>query len=95
MLKNSCTRHICEPYICGFYLFKRDNVDAERLEELKMKIALLQSKGAFVKLAVGGQQWGNTFVKAKVWYQFSVLFLLIFLKTICSCMGYSFILSYF
>jgi hypothetical protein len=62
----SCRYSHCDPYVCGLHLFQKDGIDAERFEDLKQKISAIQAKGAFVKLAVGGQQWGNTVVRVKV-----------------------------
>ena len=62
----SCYHSRCEPYVCGLNLFQRNGIDAGRFQELKEKIAGLQSQGAFVKLAVGGQQFGNTIPNYKV-----------------------------
>ena len=56
----------CNPYICGLHIFQKDGIDSENFENLKQKILILQSKGAFVKLAMGGQEWGNTIIKIKV-----------------------------
>ena len=55
------------PYICGLHIFqKSDNSGLERLNRLKNSIKELQSKGVLVKLAIGGDEWGNTFVTTKV-----------------------------
>ena len=56
----------CSPYVCGLNLFAKDDLDAERFLDLKKKINLLQTKGAFVKLAAGGQDYGNTYTIYKV-----------------------------
>jgi len=56
----------CNPYICGLHIFQKDGIDSENFEDLKQKILVLQSQGAFVKLAMGGQEWGNTIIAIKV-----------------------------
>ncbi len=56
----------CNPYICGLHIFQKDGIDSENFEDLKQKISVLQSQGAFVKLAMGGQEWGNTIIAIKV-----------------------------
>jgi hypothetical protein len=43
-----------------------DGSDEARYEKLKTDIKGLQSKGVLVKMAYGGQEWGNTFVPTKV-----------------------------
>ena len=44
---------------------KFDNSDMERLNQLKSDIKALQARGILVKLAYGGEEWGNT----RVWHK--------------------------
>ena len=45
---------------------KADNSDDIRLEQFKSDIKDLQSKGVIVKLAYGGEEWGNSDISNKV-----------------------------
>ena len=45
---------------------KADNSDDVRLEQFKSDIKELQSKGVIVKLAYGGEEWGNSDISSKV-----------------------------
>ena len=45
---------------------KEDNSDETRLEQLKDDIKELQSKGVLVKLAYGGEEWGNSRADSQV-----------------------------
>ena len=45
---------------------KADNSDDVRLEQFKSDIKDLQSKGVIVKLAYGGEEWGNSDITNKV-----------------------------
>jgi len=62
----SCRFSPCNPYVCGLHFFTNNGDDSERFEDLKQKISVLRNKGAFVKLSVGGQEWGNTVLSIKV-----------------------------
>ncbi len=51
----------CQPFICGLHLFGSEGLGGEeRLAKLKEDIAALKAKGTIVKLAFGGEEWGNT-----------------------------------
>ena len=57
----------CQYLICGLHLYvKEDNSDETRLEQLKYDIKELQSKGVLVKLAYGGEEWGNSRADSQV-----------------------------
>ncbi len=45
--------------VCGLHLFAREGMDDERIQDFKDDIAYLQSQGVLVKLAYGGEEWGN------------------------------------
>ena len=49
----------CNPFICGLHLFLLNGMDSERIQDLRDDISLLQAQGAVVKLAFGGEEWGN------------------------------------
>ena len=52
---------------CGLHIFyKTDQSHIGQLEQLKSDIRDLQSNGVIVKLAYGGEEWGNTGVPVKV-----------------------------
>ena len=60
--------------VCGLHLFGFQGLDDERVVKLKADIAALRAKGTIVKLAYGGEEWGNTVGKKhKVKSQFVVL----------------------
>ncbi len=50
----------CDPYITGLHLFEDNNLDATRITDLQNAVEQLQVQGALVKLAYGGEEWGNT-----------------------------------
>lgn len=52
--------------MCGLFLFKRNGVDNDRIVDLKQDIAFLQSQGVMVKLAFGGESYGNMRIALKV-----------------------------
>ena len=53
--------------LCGLHIFyKTDQSHIGQLEQLKSDIRDLQSHGVMVKLAYGGEEWGNTVVPVKV-----------------------------
>ena len=57
----------CMPYICGLHIFqKSDGSGLEHWNNLKSAIKDVQARGVLVKLAVGGDEWGNTYVTTKV-----------------------------
>ncbi len=49
----------CRPYIAGLHLFEGNNLDDTRILELQNAVQMLQVQGALVKLAYGGEEWGN------------------------------------
>ena len=62
-----CRNTGCFSYYCGLHLYqKEDNSDLQRLEQLKSDIKYLQSQGVLVKLAYGGEEYGNTNFLTKV-----------------------------
>ena len=57
----------CYSYYCGLHLYqKSDDSDLQRIEKLKSDIAYLKSQGVLVKLAYGGEEYGNTYFAVKV-----------------------------
>ena len=63
----SCYASQCGAYYCGLHLYqKNDDSDLMRLEQLKSDIKYLQSQGIKVKLAYGGEEYGNTYFYTKV-----------------------------
>ena len=64
-------------YVCGLHLFlKSDESDLQRFEQLKQDIKIVQSRGTLVKLAYGGEEWGNskTFRKSAYWTEYTANF---------------------
>ena len=60
-------RSPCYSYYCGLHLYqKSDDSDLQRIEKLKSDIAYLKSQGVLVKLAYGGEEYGNTYFAVKV-----------------------------
>jgi len=52
---------VCEPYICGLHLYGVAGVGQEDFEQLRDDIAILHGRGKLVKLAYGGEEYGNLF----------------------------------
>ncbi len=50
----------CSPYVAGLHLFEDIDLDATRMSDLQNSVEMLQDQGALVKLAYGGEEWGNT-----------------------------------
>jgi len=63
---NDCHRYdgiyaVCEPYICGLHLYGVAGIGLDQYEQLVSDIATLQGQGKIVKLAYGGEEYGNLF----------------------------------
>jgi chitinase len=60
---NNCdprtTIGVCEPYVCGLHLYGINGINEDDFLQLKDDIAQLQARGKLVKLAYGGQEYGN------------------------------------
>ncbi len=56
----------CQPFVCGLHLFGLNGMDDERIQDLRDDIGLLQAQGALVKMAFGGEEWGNPGAMSKV-----------------------------
>jgi len=65
--ENSCLDKAvsCEPFICGLHYFANAPGGTERFEALQASVTAMQKKGAVVKLAFGGDEWGNTMFNTK------------------------------
>ena len=63
-----CERYSgCTYLVCGLHLYEKDdNSDLDRINQLKVDIKALQARGTLVKLAYGGEEWGNTEVPHKI-----------------------------
>ena len=60
-----CDRYLeCNEIICGLNLFK--GLDEPIFEKLLEDIRQVRSRGVLVKLAFGGEQWGNFKVPTRV-----------------------------
>ena len=60
-----CDRYLeCNEIICGLNLFK--GLDEPIFEKLLEDIRHVRSRGVLVKLAFGGEQWGNFKVPTRV-----------------------------
>ena len=69
LLLSRCRYTGCYSYYCGLHLYqKSDDSDLQRIEKLKSDIAYLKSQGVLVKLAYGGEEYGNTYFAVKVCY---------------------------
>ena len=67
LLLSRCRYTGCYSYYCGLHLYqKSDDSDLQRIEKLKSDIAYLKSQGVLVKLAYGGEEYGNTYFAVKV-----------------------------
>ena len=72
---NRCYYGGCSSYYCGLHLYRKsDDSDLLRIEEMKADIKYLQSHGVLVKLAIGGEEYGNTNFYIKVCIKFSHFF---------------------
>jgi hypothetical protein len=60
-----CDRYLeCNEILCGLSLFK--GLDESVFEKLLEDIQQVRSRGVIVKLAFGGEQWGNIKVPTMV-----------------------------
>jgi len=49
----------CEPYVCGLHLYGIAGINDDVYSNLKRDIATMKSRGQVVKLAYGGDEYGN------------------------------------
>jgi len=50
---------VCEPYVCGLHIYGVAGIGDTDYDQLKEDIATLQRNGKLVKLALGGEEYGN------------------------------------